>query len=230
MKRRTFILSGLQFSAFVALGGTKMGHMFTPLQPIADGSTIPDVHKLFVNPPQSARPLTLWHWMNGLITREGITADLESFKEAGLAGVQVFLVGGSEMKIDDPNNPIMSERWRELHKFAIQECARLGLEFGTHNSPGWSSTGYPTITPEESMQKVIFSQTTVSGNGPSKIELATPKDVSNFYKDIAVYAIRTEAETVALNDIVDLTAHFSGNTVNWNVPQGNWTIYKPNNK
>ena len=32
----------------------------------------------FVNPPQSARPLVWWHWMNGNISKEGIKLDLRS--------------------------------------------------------------------------------------------------------------------------------------------------------
>jgi len=38
----------------------------------------------FQNPPLSARPHTWWHWMNGNVTAEGITADLEAMKEVGI--------------------------------------------------------------------------------------------------------------------------------------------------
>ncbi len=31
-------------------------------------------------PPASARPVVWWHWVNGNITREGITADLEAMR------------------------------------------------------------------------------------------------------------------------------------------------------
>ena len=48
----------------------------------------------FRAPPDSAKPHTWWHWMNGNITCEGITADLEAMKkgqavEWRLAGVFV---------------------------------------------------------------------------------------------------------------------------------------------
>ena len=36
--------------------------------PLADG---------FRNPPNAARPRVWWHWMDGNITKEGITLDLE---------------------------------------------------------------------------------------------------------------------------------------------------------
>ena len=33
-----------------------------------------------------AKPWTFWYWMNGAVTREGITADLEAMAEIGLEG------------------------------------------------------------------------------------------------------------------------------------------------
>ncbi|HEY3245098.1 MAG TPA: glycosyl hydrolase, partial [Phycisphaerae bacterium] len=51
-----------------------------------------DLEKGFQNPPDLARPHTWWHWMNGNITKEGITADLEAMKQIGLGGAQIFNV------------------------------------------------------------------------------------------------------------------------------------------
>ena len=31
----------------------------------------------FRTPPEAAKPRVWWHWMNGNVTKEGITADLE---------------------------------------------------------------------------------------------------------------------------------------------------------
>jgi hypothetical protein len=44
----------------------------------------------FINPPPQARPHTFWIWMNGNITREGITADLEAMARVGIGGVMVL--------------------------------------------------------------------------------------------------------------------------------------------
>lgn len=59
----------------------------------AKGDDVPD--SLFTNPPSDARPLIIWQWMDGVVTREGITADLEAYSKAGLGGVQQFQIGGS---------------------------------------------------------------------------------------------------------------------------------------
>ena len=54
-----------------------------------------DLAQGFRDPPAQAKPQTWWHWMNGNITREGITADLEAMKQIGLGGAQIFNVSES---------------------------------------------------------------------------------------------------------------------------------------
>ena len=110
----------------------------------------------FVRPPQSARPWVYWFWLNGNITREGITADLEAMKRVGIGGVLI-------MEVDQgaPVGPVgfMSGRWRELFKHVVAEAGRLGLEVNMNNDAGWNGSGGPWIKPEQSMQKVVGSET-----------------------------------------------------------------------
>src|ERR1019366_6124487 len=47
----------------------------------------------FRHPPESARPWVYWFVMDGNLTREGITADFEALKRAGIGG-GVFMGGG----------------------------------------------------------------------------------------------------------------------------------------
>src|SRR5215831_4328432 len=70
----------------------------------------------FQNPPDSAKPQTWWHWMNGNVTKEGITADLEAMKRVGIGGAQIFNV---ESGI--PAGPVkfLSPEWHELFKHAV---------------------------------------------------------------------------------------------------------------
>src|SRR5258705_9161991 len=91
----------------------------------------------FRDPPNSAKPHTWWHWMNGNVTREGITADLEAMKRIGLGGAQIFNVSESI-----PEGPIAynSAAWRAMVKHAAAEADRLGLELCIHNCAGWSSS------------------------------------------------------------------------------------------
>lgn len=149
--------------------------------------------------------------MDGLVTRESITRDLEAFKEAGLAGVQNFQIGGPMQKrIGNPDNAIGSENWKSLLRWSLDECERLGLTFGTHNCPGWSSSAYVSVTPEYSMQKLVYSETLIPAlQGPLIVFLPQPKvdQQWNYYKDVAIMAV--PADSIAtLDEIVDLTQYF----------------------
>ena len=46
----------------------------------------------FKTPPPEARPWVYWFWLNGNITTEGITADLEAMKRVGIGGVLIMEV------------------------------------------------------------------------------------------------------------------------------------------
>ncbi|RYY36504.1 MAG: hypothetical protein EOP46_06180 [Sphingobacteriaceae bacterium] len=140
----------------------------------------------FKKPPSSSAPFTWWHWMNGNITKQGITMDLEAMKSAGLGGFQLFEAGSGI-----PKGPVdcLSDEWVEMVKFTVTECKRLGLEFAMHNCPGWSSSGGPWITPELSMQQITWSEAELNGGRKIKMKLPEPAKNLSFYKDAAIVAI-----------------------------------------
>jgi hypothetical protein len=49
----------------------------------------------FANPPQGAGPGAYWYWLGGNVTREGITADLEAMRDAGIWNPMLFAIGKS---------------------------------------------------------------------------------------------------------------------------------------
>ena len=53
-------------------------------------SNISELLDGFKNPDDTARPLTYWNWINGSVTKEGISADLEAMRKAGIAGAMIF--------------------------------------------------------------------------------------------------------------------------------------------
>ncbi len=144
----------------------------------------------FKSPPLSARPHTWWHWMNGNVTKQGITADLEAMKHIGIGGVQIFNV---DVGFPDGKTPFMSLQWRETVQYAIKEAHRLGLDLCIHNGAGWSSSGGPWIKPEYGMQFLTWSETPFHGPGQFTGTLPQPKSRENFYRDIAVFAVRKPA-------------------------------------
>ncbi|HEY1490225.1 MAG TPA: glycosyl hydrolase, partial [Verrucomicrobiae bacterium] len=141
----------------------------------------------FQSPPASARPHTWWHWMNGNVTKEGITADLEAMQRVGIGGAQIF--NASE---GIPPGPVKfnSPEWHEMFTFAVKEADRLGLELCIHNCAGWSSSGGPWNSREHSMEHVVLTETKVTGGQKFSGTLPQPRAEWNVYHDIAVLAFR----------------------------------------
>jgi hypothetical protein len=147
----------------------------------------------FLNPPNSARPETWWHWMNGNVTREGLTADLEAMKQIGLAGATIVNV---DCGIPAGDAPFMSPEWRKDFKFAAAEANRLGLELCVENCAGWSSSGGPWNTVTNAMQCLTSSETRTQGPAHFNAILPQPPVTLGYYRDIAVLAFQVPpAET-----------------------------------
>lgn len=160
----------------------------------------------FSSPPLEARPLGWWHWINGNVTKEGIAADLKSAKDVGMAGVQMF-----DVEVYLPSGPVRygSDSWYDHVRFAMEKAAELGLEFHVMNTPGWSASGGPWVTPERSMKRVVWSETPTPG-GKISLQLPIPDTkpiyagrvvkMAPFYRDIAVIAV-----PVTIDRIPDFT-------------------------
>src|SRR5262245_4605824 len=131
----------------------------------------------FKSPPDSAKPLTWWHWTAGNVSLEGITKDLEWMKRAGLAGFQLADVSTGRGQTVPKKVEFGSAEWLEAVRHAASEADRLGLEMTIFSSPGWSITGGPWVKPAEAMKKLVWSETLVEG--PRRFVGRLPQPPSN---------------------------------------------------
>lgn len=157
----------------------------------------------FESPPFSARPHTWWHWINGNISKRGITADLEAMKEFGLGGAQIFNV---DVGIPAGDRPFMSARWKEAIQWAFHEAKRLGLEIDIHNGAGWSSSGGPWVTPANSMQVLTWSEKEVEGPVHFDGTLPEPPKKLDYYEDITAYAIKKPQDDLRIANFREKSA------------------------
>lgn len=126
----------------------------------------------FEEPPAEARPWVYWFWINGNISKEGITADLESFKRVGIGGVLWMEVSGPWWA-PDGEVVSLSPRWHDAFQWAVRECERLGLKFDVSVDFGYGSGG-PHISPELSMQRLVWSNRAIEGGKPIHVVLEKP--------------------------------------------------------
>ncbi|HEX4267520.1 MAG TPA: glycosyl hydrolase [Steroidobacteraceae bacterium] len=145
---------------------------------------------LFARPPPPASPGAYWYWLGGNVTREGITADLESMRAVGIATPMLFAIGksGPDTPIQPPADAL-TPLWWELVEHAAAECGRLGLTLALNDCDGWATASGPWITPQLSMQCIVWSGTTVNGSAPVRTRVPQPAAKLGYYRDIAVIAL-----------------------------------------
>lgn len=216
MKRRTFIKNSSGVMAIMLSPASIMHSCIGASTDTANSLT----EKEFLNPPNDTRPWVYWFWINGNITKEGIKADLEAMQRVGIGGVLIMEVDGN------PQGPVAfgTESWKEMFRFACEEANRLGLVINMNDGAGWTGSGGPWNTPENSMQHVFYTETTVDGGKLVNQELPEPGEKEakrvayhvlknedgtlKYYRDIAVIAFPTPQNNTYKNEDIKLKAGF----------------------
>jgi hypothetical protein len=165
----------------------------------------------FQTPPNAAQPRVWWHWMNGNVTKEGITKDLGWMKRVGIGGFQNFDASLFTPTVTPQKLVFMTPEWKDAFRHTTDLAKKLGLEMAIAGSPGWSVTGGPWVTPADAMKKYVWSETHVVGGQAFSGKLPQPPgttgkfqnvplapeafagpvgDLPTFYADAAVVAYR----------------------------------------
>ena len=137
-----------------------------------------------------------WWWLNGHVSKEAITKELEAMKARHFYGAMVFDAGGHNQRgnRDIPMGPEFgSKEWNDLFVYALDEAKRLGLEIGFNIMSGWNLGG-PRVTPEYAAKELVFTETEVKGGKKMELSLEKPQVNKGFYKDIVVLAFPLKPE------------------------------------
>jgi hypothetical protein len=161
----------------------------------------------FRNPPETTRPYCYWYWLNGDITKDGITKDLEAMARAGIQQAMIGNIeGGGPVKMFSPE-------WYDLTRHALKEAGRVGVGIMMFNAPGWSQSGGPWIKPEHSMRRITWNEVTAQGGTFSgKVR----PDVQPLVQDVAVLAIpRKKGVTLRGTVVPAKTGELSLSAASW---------------
>lgn len=142
------------------------------------------------------KPWTFWYWMYGAVSKEGIHADLVGMKEIGLGGCYLMPIRSSSEKPEyEGRGEQLSPEFWNLVGYAMQQADSLGLQLGIHICDGFALAGGPWISPKESMQKIVCTDTIVVGKLSRLIRqkggltIRRPYGYQDYYEDIATFAI-----------------------------------------
>lgn len=159
--------------------------------------------------PEDAKPWVYWYWLHANVTREGITADLTAMAEQGIGGAYIFSIGPQDdrLLVEKPANPL-TEYWWELVGHAFNEAGRLGLKIAMNACDGWATAGSPDITPELSMQKLVWTETRVPAGQLFDGIIKQPETIRDYYRDIAIIAFPEQTPSSKL--IPDYSSNIQG--------------------
>lgn len=235
---RAFVTITILVAVIGGLSGLPADGRAAPHKERSNTRTMVSV-EAFRNPSAAYKPWVYWFWINGNISREGITKDLESMKRVGIGGVLWMEVSGPWWA---PRGEIEagSEAWHDAMQWAISEAARLELDFALTIDYGYGSGG-PHISPDISMQELVWSETEIQGGTFETVQLPKPKtghgprlkkawlrpgdsinpvvqkaieDVDS-YRDIAVFAIPSSREN---HSPIPNLKEYDGRGWGWNTP------------
>lgn len=194
----------------------------------------------FANPPVHNRPGAFWDWLNGSITTDQITRDLEAMKRSGMRGAEIWDVAAYA----DPDKRVpagpafLGPESTRLIAHAIREADRLGLEIGIVASSGWNAGG-SWIPPQYAGKGIYQSITKVQGPKLFEGDLPLPELPRNcprdsqgrpiYLREVAVLAVPHD-KTMSLKNIagvIDLTKQMTADgKIKWQVPAGEWDILR----
>ena len=131
----------------------------------------------FKEPPVSARPGVGWPWMNGNITKDGIDKDLAWMHRVGISGFGIGSAAIDTPTVVDKRIEYLTPEWKDVFRYAVKKASDYGFSVGVGAAPGWSMTGGPWVSPDESMKKLVWSITPVDGGKRFRGKLPQPPDV-----------------------------------------------------
>ena len=177
-----------------------------------------------------SRPWTFWYWMYGAVSKAGIHEDLKGMKDIGLGGCYLMPIRGVSDKPEFNGDATqLSPKFWQMVDYSFSQADSLGLDMGIHICDGFALAGAPCISPAESMQKVVWSDTIISVNSSSSdnIKLVRPEAYMDYYEDIAAFALPVKYDTTKVKPVV--VSHSDNLVVN---PNGSlsaskycWIVY-----
>ena len=195
----------------------------------------------FRDPPARARPDAFWAWLNGHADPARITEEMEAFKAAGFARLQVWDVKAHR----DPDGIVpvgpafLSDVWLENFAHAESEARRIGLELGLVAASGWNAGG-TWVDPSHAGLGVFSSSQVVDGGAQIDVQLEfpvtpehAPKNEAGrpeYWATVAVQAIPVgpnpgSEQSFDARSVVDLSAQTDETgRLRADLPDGPWDL------
>jgi len=103
---------------------------------------------------RETKPWTRWWWHGSSVTKEGITAEMEAYQQAGLGGLEITPIYGV---FGDEKNFVeyLSPQWMDLFLHTLREAERLDLGIDMATGTGWPFGG-PWVTDQDACKNLNY--------------------------------------------------------------------------
>lgn len=243
MKNNNKIIIVLALVAVLILGcAFTISARDIPPQP--DGDKVPLKHVVdpngFMNPPISARPGAFWAWLEGHVSLDRITYEMEEMKAKGMGGADIWDVHAyidPEETIPDGPTFLGKESLKAI-AHALKEAKRLGLSMGMVAASGWNAGG-TWVEPADAGMGLFHSQVSVEGPTSFSQVLPFPEVPKNcpkgidgrplYFREVAVLAVpQGKDQTLdSTESVIDLSTYLDKKErLTCDIPDGKWTILR----
>jgi len=173
----------------------------------------------FNNPPIHYWPRPLWFWNNTTVTEEGITSQMQAFRDQCGYGGFGILPFRKNFKPE-----YLSEDYFRIYSRALETAKKLGLTMSLYDEFGFPSGSAGAFTtgdgiprfqlryPEQTIKRLDKIEDDI--NGPAAFEKKIPEG-----KLMGVVAM-----DLSSMKRIDLTNRISDGILKWKVPAGKWKI------
>ncbi|WP_296700621.1 glycosyl hydrolase [Algoriphagus sp.] len=167
---------------------------------------------------QTAKPWTRWWWMGSAVDKENISSLMESYKEAGLGGVEIAPIYGAK-GYEDRYIEYLSDDWLEMLEFTINKADSLGMGVDLTQGTGWPFGG-PQVSLENAATSLKIQNYLIEDDKPFNTPIVFQRRSENqpVAKLIAVMAYDENLQSKNITEFLG-----KDGKLNWN-EAGNWQI------
>jgi hypothetical protein len=191
----------------------------------AQAAKLPVSRAAFKDPPRDVRPKFRWWWGNFVgvgssLDPAAIADELKAIADAGFGGAEIGFSPG--VWANDLQRAGLKAALTEARKYGLKIDMTLGANwpFQTPNTAAGSGL---------SEQELMYGRTDLTGPTTFTGAVPPPADDDNDPprgRVVAVTAARViQGNQLDPKSLVDLSDRLKGNTVSWDVPQGDWILF-----
>ncbi|MCA5004740.1 glycosyl hydrolase [Sphingobacterium bovistauri] len=176
---------------------------------------------------QNAKPWVVWYFMHASYSKEGIKADLEAMAANNIAGAYFTPIKDkTDPLLFSPATKTLTPEWWDMFRYMVEEAKKLNIQIAMFPNDGFATAGGPWIKPEQSMQKIVWTDTVISSTDKAiTLEIPQAKIIENYYKDLKVVAIPLKREyRLSTTEKVKVTSSYNQDLSRIAV-KGNETIF-----